>query len=111
MGVGEAYPTSAHAAPQVPVLHESGASFLYGNAPTRAKFRSCGALGRRALPARETGYEPSDAGGSPDRDALRRLAELRLDRPAVLSLYLGLDPSEFATPPARATATSSAGRE
>ena len=43
----------------------------------------------------------------PDRDALRRLAELRLDRPAVLSLYLGLDPSEFATPPARATAIRS----
>ena len=43
----------------------------------------------------------------PDRDALRRLAELRLERPAVLSLYLGLDPSEFATPPARATAIRS----
>jgi peptide chain release factor subunit 1 len=43
----------------------------------------------------------------PDRDVLRRLADLRLDRPAVLSLYLGLDPSEFATPPARATAIRS----
>ena len=43
----------------------------------------------------------------PDRDALRRLSELRLDRPVVLSLYLGLDPSEFATPPARATAIRS----
>ena len=42
-----------------------------------------------------------------DRDVLRRLAELRLDRPVVLSLYLGLDPSEFATPPARATAIRS----
>jgi peptide chain release factor subunit 1 len=38
---------------------------------------------------------------------LRRLAELRLDRPVVLSLYLDLDPSEFATPPARATAIRS----
>ena len=30
---------------------------------------------------------------APDRDQLRRLAELRLDRPVVLSLYLNLDPS------------------
>jgi peptide chain release factor subunit 1 len=37
----------------------------------------------------------------PDRDQLRALAELRLDRPVVLSLYLNLDPSQFATPPAR----------
>ena len=44
---------------------------------------------------------------APDRDQLRRLAELRLDRPVVLSLYLDLDPSEFATPPARATAVRS----
>jgi peptide chain release factor subunit 1 len=44
---------------------------------------------------------------APDRDALRRLAELRLDRPVVLSLYLDLDPTEFATPPARATAVRS----
>jgi peptide chain release factor subunit 1 len=44
---------------------------------------------------------------APDRDELRRLAELRLDRPVVLSLYLDLDPSEFATPPARATAVRS----
>ena len=46
-------------------------------------------------------------GAAPDRDELRRLAELRLDKPVVLSLYLGLDPSEFATPPARATAIRS----
>jgi hypothetical protein len=38
---------------------------------------------------------------APDRDRLRALAELRLDRPVVLSLYLNLDPSQFATPPAR----------
>jgi peptide chain release factor subunit 1 len=44
---------------------------------------------------------------APDRDELRRLAELRLDRPVVLSLYLDLDPTEFATPPARATAVRS----
>jgi hypothetical protein len=44
---------------------------------------------------------------APDRDELRRLAELRLDRPVVLSLYLDLNPSEFATPPARATAVRS----
>jgi peptide subunit release factor 1 (eRF1) len=40
---------------------------------------------------------------APDPQALRRLAEVRLDRPLVLSLYLDLDPSRFATPPARAT--------
>jgi peptide subunit release factor 1 (eRF1) len=40
---------------------------------------------------------------APDPTALRRLAEVRLDRPLVLSLYLDLDPSRFATPPARAT--------
>jgi peptide chain release factor subunit 1 len=44
---------------------------------------------------------------APDRDKLRRLAELRLDRPVVLSLYLNLDPSQFATPPARKTAVRS----
>jgi peptide chain release factor subunit 1 len=44
---------------------------------------------------------------APDRDQLRKLAELRLDRPVVLSLYLNLDPSEFATPPARKTAVRS----
>ncbi|MGH2801591.1 MAG: Vms1/Ankzf1 family peptidyl-tRNA hydrolase [Thermoleophilaceae bacterium] len=44
---------------------------------------------------------------APDRDDLRRLAELRLDRPVVLSLYLNLDPHDFATPPARATAVRS----
>ena len=44
---------------------------------------------------------------APERDQLRRLAELRLDRPVVISLYLDLDPSEFGTPPARATAVRS----
>jgi peptide chain release factor subunit 1 len=44
---------------------------------------------------------------APDRDQLRRLAEVRLDRPLVLSLYLDLDPAQFATPPARATAVRS----
>jgi peptide chain release factor subunit 1 len=44
---------------------------------------------------------------APDRDQLRHLAGLRLDRPVVLSLYLNLDPSEFATPPARKTAVRS----
>jgi peptide chain release factor subunit 1 len=44
---------------------------------------------------------------APDRDQLRALAELRLDRPVVLSLYLNLDPSQFATPPARKTAVRS----
>src|SRR3954468_10099941 len=40
---------------------------------------------------------------APDRDGLRRLAEIRLDRPVVLSLYLDLDPSRFAVPRARAS--------
>ena len=44
---------------------------------------------------------------APGRDQLRRLAELRLDRPLVISLYLDLDPSRFGTPPARATAVGS----
>src|SRR3712207_6015033 len=44
---------------------------------------------------------------TPDAELLRRLAEVRLDRPVVLSLYLDLDPREFATPPARATAVRS----
>ena len=44
---------------------------------------------------------------APDRDDLRRLAEIRLERPVVLSLYLDLDPTEFATPPARSTAVRS----
>jgi len=42
-----------------------------------------------------------------DRDEVRRLAEVRFDRPVVLSLFLDLDPSEFATPPARSTAVRS----
>ena len=41
------------------------------------------------------------------RTRLRRLAELTPERGRVLSVYLNLDPSEFATPPARATAISS----
>jgi peptide chain release factor subunit 1 len=44
---------------------------------------------------------------APDRSQLRSLAELKLDRPLVLSLYLDLDPSRFGTPPARATAVRS----
>lgn len=44
---------------------------------------------------------------APGRDELRSLAELRADRPVILSLYLNLDPSEFATPPARKTSVRS----
>jgi len=44
---------------------------------------------------------------APEREQVRRLAELREERPVVLSLYLDLDPREFATPPARATAVRS----
>ncbi|HEV2724342.1 MAG TPA: Vms1/Ankzf1 family peptidyl-tRNA hydrolase [Thermoleophilaceae bacterium] len=38
---------------------------------------------------------------------VRRLSERRADRRVVLSLYLDLDPSEFATPPARSSAVRS----
>lgn len=44
---------------------------------------------------------------APDRDGLRRLAEVRLDRPLVLSLYLDLQPSQFAVPRARASEVTS----
>jgi peptide chain release factor subunit 1 len=37
------------------------------------------------------------------RDRLRRLAEVRVGGAKVLSLFLNLDPREFATPPARST--------
>jgi peptide subunit release factor 1 (eRF1) len=42
-----------------------------------------------------------------DRPTLRRLAELKPRGAKVLSLFLSLDPSEFATPPARASAVTS----
>jgi peptide chain release factor subunit 1 len=41
------------------------------------------------------------------RGRLRRLAELRTSHGRVLSVFLNLDPSQFATAPARATATNS----
>ena len=44
---------------------------------------------------------------APQRSELRRLAEMRLDGPRVLSIYLDLRPSEFATPAARASAVRS----
>ena len=40
-------------------------------------------------------------------DTLRRLAELRPDEGKVLSIYLNLDPAEFASGPARSTAINS----
>src|SRR3954468_3547874 len=40
-------------------------------------------------------------------DTLRRLAELRPDRGKVVSIYLNLDPTEFASGPARSTAINS----
>jgi len=44
---------------------------------------------------------------APGPEDLRRLAELRLARPVVVSLYLDLDPAEFATASARATEVTS----
>src|SRR3954454_14403272 len=40
-------------------------------------------------------------------DTLRRLAELRPDQGKVVSIYLNLDPTEFASGPARSTAINS----
>ena len=40
-------------------------------------------------------------------DTLRRLAEMRPDEGKVVSIYLNLDPTEFASGPARATAINS----
>jgi peptide chain release factor subunit 1 len=42
-----------------------------------------------------------------DRGRLRRLTDVRPERGRVLSVFLNLDPAEFATPPARATAIGS----
>src|SRR5919106_1171043 len=41
------------------------------------------------------------------RDNLRRLAAVKPERGRVLSVILNLDPTEFATPPARSTAVTS----
>src|SRR5919202_6423334 len=42
-----------------------------------------------------------------DRNRLRRLADVRPERGRVLSVFLNLDPAQFATAPARATAITS----
>jgi peptide chain release factor subunit 1 len=42
-----------------------------------------------------------------DRGRLRRLSDVRPDRGRVLSVFLNLDPAQFATPPARASAITS----
>ena len=42
-----------------------------------------------------------------DTSQVRRLSVMRADRPVILSLYLDLDPAEFATPPARSSAIRS----
>jgi peptide chain release factor subunit 1 len=47
----------------------------------------------------------------PGRAQLRRLAQLRLDQGCVLSVYVNLDPSEFATAPARSSALTSVADE
>ena len=47
------------------------------------------------------------AANSMTRGRLRRLAELRPERGRVLSIFFNLDPSEFATPAARATEVNS----
>jgi len=45
--------------------------------------------------------------GDLDHDTLRRLADLHFDEARVLSVYLDLDPSEFAAPAARSTEVTS----
>lgn len=47
------------------------------------------------------------AATAPDRDSLRRLAEVRAESGAILSVYVNLDPREFATPEARSSAIRS----
>jgi peptide subunit release factor 1 (eRF1) len=47
------------------------------------------------------------AGNTLTRGRLRRLTELRPERGRVLSVFFNLDPSQFATPPARATEMNS----
>src|SRR5918912_2639589 len=42
-----------------------------------------------------------------DRNRLRRLADVRPERGRVLSVFLNLDPAQFATAPARATGITS----
>src|SRR5919202_1656509 len=42
-----------------------------------------------------------------DRNRLRRLADVRPERGRVLSVFLNLDPAQFGTAPARATAITS----
>src|SRR5215212_3377638 len=73
---------------------------------TRGPPRLAGRTVRRVA-RRAPGTTPGMQVSAPDRDQLKRLAELRLDRPVVLSLYLNLDPSQFATPPARKTSVRS----
>src|SRR5215207_2454454 len=93
-------------------LGRAGARRLAGAHPALARGRRAGC---RPLPPR-VGADHDHVLGrrrqgmqvtAPDRNELRRFAELRLERPVVLSLYLDLDPTEFATPPARATAVGS----
>jgi peptide chain release factor subunit 1 len=47
----------------------------------------------------------------PGREQLRRLAQLNVDEGCVLSVYVDLDPSEFATGPARSSALTSVADE
>lgn len=59
-------------------------------------------------PKRPDGYTPVPMQTNElDHDTLRRLADLHFDEARVLSVYLDLDPSEFATPAARSTEITS----
>src|SRR3954470_7425283 len=85
-------------------------------APRRSRARSsrCSTGSRsfpqaqRRVPLPDTGGKATDmAANTIDRGRLRRLTDVRPERGRVLSVFLNLDPTEFATPPARATAITS----
>src|SRR3954470_22359931 len=85
-------------------------------APRRSRARSsrCSTGSRsfpqaqRRVPLPDTGGKATDmAANTIDRGRLRRLTDVRPERGRVLSVFLNLDPAQFATPPARATAITS----
>ena len=83
------------------VSPESESSFHPTPRAPAADQRSAGSAARRA------GYANPMAANTIDRGRLRRLTDVRPERGRVLSVFLDLDPGEFATPPARATAIGS----
>src|SRR4051794_4968323 len=94
----------------------TGRSCVRAPPPRRSRARSsrCSTGSRsfpqaqRRVPLPDTGGKATDmAANTIDRGRLRRLTDVRPERGRVLSVFLNLDPTEFATPPARATAITS----